>query len=383
MFLRNKIEYGSEYIPFTVALSEFLYDGVERSIPFFVGNDLLKKIEDHSGNEYIEFLNTRVVGPIPYVGDDVALFVGLFRVKVADLFKNLFSFLENILSSFDATQLSKYIDIAGICSSGLASLLGIKEMDLRIGNRDVFTSKPNDPKRFKECYLAYINCADGSLGPDKLWIRDDSPCLFTGSDKNTAKPLRDYDYCLVRIDKLEKRNDYTKFSFHNLWNEARELIWAGKLQEAELKMAALGLEMARSPDLITDHRHELIRLYRANFEKDVEAYELSHSSAYGTPAPATRSAWRGEAKMDAKAAIQRMAYLTRRSGYSRDVERSLLGISSNLERIPYIAGRSKEFKLTDAILNEQLSKLSADSRIEKPDPKALADAIALAAMNPS
>jgi len=380
MFLRDRIEYGSTYIPSIVALCEFLYDGEQRSIPFFVGNNLLKKIETYTQNEYIEFLNTRLIGPTPYLGDDVALFIGLFRVETANLFKSLFNFLENLASTFDATQISKYIDIAGICSSGLASLLGIDEMKLRIGNWDVFTSTHNDPKQFKECYLSYINCTDGKLTPNDLWIRDAR--LWTGPDESSLRPVRDYDYCIVRIKHLPDRDDYTKLSFHSLWKEAVELIWSEKQIEAELKMASLGQQMAVSPDLTTTHRHGLIRVYRANFEKELEAYELSQFEKDKTPAPITRSAWRGDAGMDGQTAIQRIALLTKRAGYSKDIEKGLLDISKHWDRIPYLQRRPKEFQLTDAILHEQLRQVASVSKIENPTPSELADAIATAALSP-
>ena len=380
MFLRDKREYTREFIPLSVAMTEFLYSGDTRSIPFFVGNNLLQRIENYTGKEYIEYRNTRIVGPIPYSGDDVSLFIGLFRVQVSDLFKEFLSFVENIVDIFDVSQLSKYLNIIGSCSAGMAAMLGMKEVELRLGNRDSFTSRVGDSKQFKQCYLAYINCPSGTLSPETLWVRDDQ--LFVGRDADSIVSLRDYDYCLVKINHLSQRDDYTKFPFHQLWLEARELIWSGKEQEADAKMAVLGQQMAVSSDLTTTHRHDLIRLYRANFESENEAFRKSQYGRSEKTAP-VRSAWRGAKASDGPTALETTAYFFDQAEYPEELGEGLLEVSRNWKEIPYLKEeRSRGFQLTDDILNQQLKQLARISKIQKPDPKTLADAMAVAFMNP-
>jgi len=376
MFIRDKREYTRGFIPFSVAISDFLYDGKIRNIPFFVGNNLLQKIEECVKGEYIEHLNTRIVGPVPYSGDDVSLFVGLFRVQVSDFFKGFLSFAENIINIFDVSQVSKYVDIAGLCSYSLQSLLGMKEMELRLGRRNTYTSKSGDSQQFKPGYLAYINCDEQSLSRNHLWIQDAK--LFVGKDKDSIQPLRDFDYCLVNIGHLVQRDDYSKFPWHQLWVEAKELIWNGKEEEAESRIQALGQQMAGSADLTTRHRHDLIRLFRANFESEIALFHNKPEKKSQESIP-VRSAWRGRRPKDGPEAFERAANLAYKAGYSEDLEDDLLEISNNWQQIPYLAERSEDFELTDEILGKQLKRLQEIGKQNKLDPKGLADAFSLSA----
>jgi hypothetical protein len=377
MFLRDKREYTRGFIPLSVAISEFLYDGNTRNIPFFVGNNLLQRIEDYIKGEYIEHENTRIVGPVPYAGDNVSLFVGLFRVQVSDLFKGFLSFAENICNFLDVSQVSKYVDIAGLFSSNLQTLLGMREMELRLGRRNTYTSKEGDSHQFKPCYLAYINCPERALSSDDLYVQEAK--LFTGKDKDSITPLRDFDYCLVKIDHLVHRDDYTKFPFHELWVQAKELVWDEKEEEAKARMQALGQQMAGSPDLTTSHRHDLIRLYRANLESEIALFRNRTEGKSEEVAP-VRSAWRSPGQADGPKAFERAAYLVHKAGYSEDLEDGLLEISKNWQQIPYLAERAEGFELTDKILGNQLKRLQEISKQGKPNPKGLADALAVASL---
>ena len=379
MFLRDKREYWRGFIPFTVVLSEFIYNDKREVVPFFVGNQLLKSIERYIEGEHVEYRNTRVVGPVPYVGDDVSLFVGLFRAQVSDLSETLFGFLENIVTAFDITTLSTYLDIARPFTVGLAGLLGMKEIEPRICTRDVFNNKPDDFSQFKECYLAYINCPEDSIHPDKLWVKENR--LFSGTDKEPTKPVRKHDYCLIKIDHLPKIS-FTTLPFHKLWKEAYGSIHQGNYLAADRIKLSLIHQVAMSPDIITHHRHQLIQAYEANFQKAIETHEGSGRRHSSHTSAVTRGN-RGGKDLSARAVIQKTAALAERVGFSKETRKGLLEISTNWDSIPYLKDRPEDFELNEETLNEQLNELEIISKIKNPDPKALADAISVAALSPA
>ncbi|MFC1829748.1 hypothetical protein ACFL0O_09060, partial [Thermodesulfobacteriota bacterium] len=76
IFLRNKREYFRSFIPLAIVLSDFIYDDRRESVPYFVGNQLLQVIEKYIEKKPVEFRSERAIGPVPYMGDDVSLFVG-------------------------------------------------------------------------------------------------------------------------------------------------------------------------------------------------------------------------------------------------------------------------------------------------------------------
>ncbi len=106
MYLRDSRELWYNYLPFALVAVDFLYKDRREAVPFLVGNRLLGAIEKAVEGQQVEYLNTKVAGPIPYAGDDVGLFVGLFRAPVSDLSKSLFDLLQGVVGAFDVAQIS-------------------------------------------------------------------------------------------------------------------------------------------------------------------------------------------------------------------------------------------------------------------------------------
>ena len=70
MFLRDKRRYWAQYIPFVVVLTEVLHDhetieATREALPFLVTNHILGPVEQHVGDDQVEYRNTRVAGPLP------------------------------------------------------------------------------------------------------------------------------------------------------------------------------------------------------------------------------------------------------------------------------------------------------------------------------
>lgn len=377
MFLHDKREYWVKFIPFAIAVTEFLCNddtlSVHReSVPFMVNNQLLGSKEQYVENNQVEYRNTRVAGPVPYLGDDIVLFVALYRAKVGDLSEKLFGFLGNLVGFFDVGCFSTYLEIGRQVKEGLSGVLNIeKALQYRLGQHDTFTDKPDDPSEFRECYLAYINCPEKAIKTDELWVKDHR--LRVGS-REANEPFRDYDYCLVRIDRRTTRN-YEALPFHKLWKQVEDLVGQGRHDEADALFNYLAREVARSPDLTKTHRFEVQLGYAADKETVIQQYNKLR--APGTLAP-TRGPRTG---LSARAVFQKTADLAEKAGISKGVARSLLDISEHWDRIPYLKEPGEGFKLTDDILNEQVRVLSSITQIGDEDPEDLAKAFAVATIS--
>ncbi len=374
MFLRDRREYWREFVPLGIVASEFIYGGQRRSFPFFVGSGLLKGLEEYVEGEQVEYRNTRVVGPIPYRGDDVGLFVGLYRVQVSDLAKSFFSVLEKIIGAFDITKLSKYLDIAEALGKGLSILLNIKAVEYRLGMMNVFSDLQEDPNPLRDSYLAYVNCNKDKIGVNDLWVKEG--CLYFGSAQESSEPFRKYDYCLVRIQGGETRSDYTTFPFDRTWRKAKEKLFSDKDKErARQILSECYQQIANSTDLTEDHAYKLIQTYEANYQKALEVYEKWYS-------PADRRSGEVQEILTPQAAIQKTVIsLDKYKRVQSNALRGLWDLSENWNRIPHLEGHKADFNLTDEILNAQLRAIAGFSKVTNPDPKALADAIAVAALS--
>ncbi len=376
MFLKDQREYWREFIPLSIVVSDFIYGGSpdRQTVPFFAGNELLKEIRDYVKGEHVELYNTRVAGPVPYMGSGLSLFVGLFRVQVNDLVRNLLNLVQTLVNSFNPAVLSTYMDIAKSLSSGLPALLGMKEVELRLGARDEFGTSVSDPRKFKDGYLVYINSPEATVDISTLRVKDGRLHVISGT--GSTRPFTDQDFCLMRITRLLEREDYTTLPFHRLWKEAKDRVWRGEEEKGRRAFLDLLHQVAVSPDLTTGHQNSLIQAYVANFENELARYKTVAGIGVGPGRGAERGAG-GIA--EARTYIRIAAGRAKNASLSEHVVDDLLHISENWDAIPFLTERPDKFELTDQVLTKQIKTFETLRVSARPDPKALADAITLSA----
>jgi hypothetical protein len=62
MYLRDQREYWREFVPLASFVSELLFDGQRREVPFVVGPDRLGSAEKISKGNRVQYFNTRIAG---------------------------------------------------------------------------------------------------------------------------------------------------------------------------------------------------------------------------------------------------------------------------------------------------------------------------------
>jgi hypothetical protein len=378
MFIRDARSFLRSFVPLTVAVSEFIYDGSKVIVPFIIGKEVLKAVEQYVSGENIEYKNTSIAGPIPYLGGKVSLFVGLYRAQVTDISKKLFGLIGGILSRFDATGLSRYLDIAGPLGAGLGDLLGMKEVEFRLGKRDEYDSVAGSPSQFRSGYLVYLNGTTGELNGQTLFVKDDS--LHIGSNNSTLERFNTCDYCLVKIERVTERSDYTALPFHKLWVGARDLVWQDQVEKAKAAFVVLVQELARSADLTKKHRYLLMQAYKANFEIEVQTRRITTTFRSEQNDDIVRGQKR-KSKNAARDAIQAAAYCAKTDQLGEPA-RTLGELSKSFDEIPDLDNRTRETVLTNEMLKSQLKKLEGMITLSSPNTEDLASVLAKAAFQP-
>ena len=373
MFIRDERVLMRTFVPLSVAITEFIYDGKKQIVPYIVGNQLLKSIDPYVQGAHVEFSNTNIAGPIPYAGGGISLYMGLYRAQVNDLSQKLFSLVGTILSSFDTTGLSRYLDVAEPLGAGLADLLGMKEVEFRLGKRDEFGGN-DGTNQFKSGYLAYINLIERELDSSRLRVKDGA--LQITRNGGGLQRFTDADYCLIKIEHISERGDYTALSFHKLWTASKDLIWQGEPKKARGAFVELVRELARSPDLTKKHRFHLLQVYKANFEAELAQFN-SITQVHGSDAGDLTRGAGGNSRTTARAAVQAATFAAQKAKLPV-AERGLVELTTMWDKIPHLNNRGARVSLTDDVLNSQLKSLQSASAIDKTDPDALATALTLA-----
>jgi hypothetical protein len=87
--------------------------------------------------------------------------------------------------------------------------------------------------------------------------------------------------------------------------------------------------------------------------------------------------------MDARARMEKAAYVAARAGLPAEVSGALLDVKERWRDIPYLAVRPEGFELTDEVMGEQLAALRRIRGGNVADPEALATTIALDLQTPA
>lgn len=276
-FIRDRRDYWNNYNPLVVTLCDFIYDTTRTTVPFVVGPDLLSSIEQLDDGGRVRYLNTRVVGPTPYSGDDLAVFVGLFRTRTSPWAQHALGLIESVTRVFDPTKLSSgYLEIAGSILNGVEGMLGIgNDVDFRVGQRDVYTAPGlSGGNPLHPGYFAMIHVNERDVDVRRFWVRDNR--LWVGDRADRLTPYVEHDFILWQLRSLDTRDDFETFDFHREWLKVQDRIWSGEPAEDHIR-AVLHL-LAVNRDIIRPHRNRLKLYYRRLYQEELGAYDRDLSA---------------------------------------------------------------------------------------------------------
>lgn len=366
MYLHKREQIWRGFIPLGLAVTDFGYETSRQSVPFFVGNQIMKNIDQYIDGNYVDYRNTKVAGPFPYLGGDIGLFVGLFRLEVSNIIKGLLGVLDSLAASFNIAQLSSYLKIAGPLSEELLPLLGIHEVSQQIAIREELTGS-----RLQESYLIYGNTGDDDILKNSLWI-DSEGRLMSGSGKANLKAIDRFDYVVIHIKRIEAREDLTLLPFHEPWQTTRQLLTQGKENEARNSFTETIRLLASSPDLTEEHRYELLLLYKTKYERERELLATVLSPA----APANRGLSDSKKQYYGfDITMQDTARIAKEEGFGEDIWDPIMALSRQWRDIPELAAPKAEEE--SQVILKQLDSIKKIMSGAKPDSAALAEALTL------
>ena len=231
-----------------------------------------------------------MAGPFPYEGGDLKLFAGLFRVVEKDWAKGALGLLETVAKAFDATRLTSMISIADPLVSGVESLLGMTEVQMRVGLQRSYSqpgkASPGNQEESVDVlssgYQALLGREGAQVNPQqrrKFWVIDGR--LQCGDSAETAIDYRDTDFMLIRLTPLTGRPDYKQFDFDGQFARAREEITQGNAATAAKTFMRGATSLATSRDIVKPQRSELIADYRDKHKLALQEYKQNVKASRG------------------------------------------------------------------------------------------------------
>lgn len=285
MYLQYERALWQTYAPATLVVCDFKYGQSDVRVPFFVSTQLLAGIAAANLDKTrVRFHDTRVLGPVPYVGGQVGVFAGLFRTVIKDQRKALFSVFEKIMGTPIAAGLGPYVQLADKISDELMGMLGMSDVECIVAERNVYGTSV---RTLANGYLAILDCEQQALEGRELEIVGGGLHVRTSTG---SQPMDLCNYCLLRLETTLTRDDVTTLPFHAKWKEAQAMLLEGKAPEAKSALMECQMALLKSDDLTEDHKYSLIEFYQAAFFKDQQRF----AQMAAPPAIAVRGGERGK-----------------------------------------------------------------------------------------
>jgi hypothetical protein len=226
-------------------------------------------------------LNSRLAGPTPFTGGEVAVLVGLWSVAGDDAAKALVTTVGAVSGLLGAVgpPVTAIIDVV---KSSVESILSLDQTVLRLGVNDTFF--PGNPLRAG--FYVGIGAPAAAVDADRLWLR--AGHLVAGPDPVVAKPYNDHDYFVVQVERRDVRDDWPALPGIREFNEQFGMAMRAAEPVADKRRRLAGLwpgfiqALADSEHLTAAHATKI----RADVAADLTARldALEHGNPFETRA---------------------------------------------------------------------------------------------------
>ena len=192
----------------------------------------------------------RLLGPIPYLGSDVNIDIGLFSIQSADLLKPFISLLTQVSDLASVSLIKVAEPYIKPLETGIDLLLGNAPTKLETGISTSF----NDS--LQTGYYVMMCAEKGEVKKEDLIV---DPGDFKLKDKNN-NPVEKYPYMVIQVLADGTRNDWReipdiKTSHDKLKQEAK----GGRDENIDEAWKVFKRTVQFSDDLIEDHKDQIIK----------------------------------------------------------------------------------------------------------------------------
>ncbi|RSC92592.1 hypothetical protein [Tenacibaculum singaporense] len=178
--------------------------------------------------------NLGLIGPFPYLGEDVKITVNLYAYKVKDNLETAINSISNFTGLFP-NQLNTFIEVSKKVKQSLDQI--IPKCRNIISYSSTWNPKQIDgtesPNLFKEGYFI-IHPIDQNLNVSKVYVNNLSQIKYKkASNVETYLFEKHIDHIVVKFEHYTDRRDFQTFSFFKKYNSAR--VSAINSQKADME----------------------------------------------------------------------------------------------------------------------------------------------------
>jgi hypothetical protein len=263
-------KYFSEYLPMGVCVAEYTYGAARRRVPLVLSNETVKAMLGDTGKGLgrVEITDMPVVRRTPVKEDNLALFVGLFRMQYSDIAKSVLQMAADVSSELGGLAVGAGIKMAEKLYDRVSGLFQLNGVQARFAFLDGMALK-------KSGYVLVSGPLPADIDPADFMVENSRLALRHGAK---TKSLDAIDYCLIAIEQRDSLFPSSEdssaalralagLSFHSYWQKVASLLAARKTDEAEQALLILRAEVISSPELTEDDRLLAVAGYDVAYTK--------------------------------------------------------------------------------------------------------------------
>jgi hypothetical protein len=287
IWLANERELWREFQPFAAIVAEFTQSGERRTLPTLLGSSQLgSKLSLVSDKDAIEIRNLRVLGPVPYEGEDLSLLIALFRTQARNWLTDTINVIATVAEAISAPGIGLVRPAVDAIVEAITGFLGQEGIELRCGQYQSWSRAEDsgNPSATDLTPMHYVvmrrPAGSGDLDPardfavrgGRLYRRDGRELV----------PYTDHDFVLLSIEPHRLRDDYKRLAFYAYWQQTQNAIIHGELATAE-RMWRRTAGALYTDELTTAQQEALYAEYRARYERLLDRFAEADERAFRGP----------------------------------------------------------------------------------------------------
>jgi hypothetical protein len=309
MRLAEGAKYFSEFLPMGVCIAEYTFGTERRRIPLVLSNETVQTMLGGVGAKVgrVELADIPVVRRAPVKEDNLALFVGLFRMPFSDIARSVLQLAADVSEELGGPALGASTKVAAKLYDRVSGLFKLNDVQARFAYLDGMALKQSG-------YVLVSGPLPADLDPTDFVVENSRLSLRPGAKSASLDKL---DYCLIAIEQRDslftsgaELRGLAGLPFHARWRNVTSLLAQRKSAEAEEALLALRAEVVASPDLTEEDRLIAVGGYDVAYAKYAQPLLAkaggldirTRGLRSGTPVTALRAEANARAKSDAATA---------------------------------------------------------------------------------
>jgi hypothetical protein len=298
-------KYFINYLPLGVCVAEYTYGAERRRVPLVLSNETVKQMLGDAGGPVGQayLTNMPVVRRAPVKQDNLALFVGLFRMPYNDVARTVLQLAADVSEELGGAALGAGTKVAAKLYDRVADIFALSTVQPRFAFLDGMALT-------KSGYILVSGPLPDNVDKDQFVVENGRLRI-----KGPQSRMPDgFDYCLLAIEHHDSLFAQSQgapsgamlgalagLPFHARWRDVSSLLAVRKGKEAEDALLALRAAVVLSPDLTEGDRLVAIGGYDIAFAQFQRALSpaadarvaVSRAGSSGSPV----AAWKTEASV--------------------------------------------------------------------------------------